>query len=143
MKDKTLFEETDENWPHLLKDYAMEAGLLAKNSKATLPPGTPAFVKQVLEGSMVHKDVKLGERTTAIKSLVCPGCTIGAKTKIVNSAIHNGAVIGDNCSIISCIIGADAKIETGTKLKDQIIGSKKGNEEDENENEDDDDDAND
>eukprot|EP00826_Nyctotherus_ovalis_P049399 TRINITY_DN5972_c0_g1_i1.p1 TRINITY_DN5972_c0_g1~~TRINITY_DN5972_c0_g1_i1.p1 ORF type:complete len:189 (+),score=71.04 TRINITY_DN5972_c0_g1_i1:1071-1637(+) len=138
MQEKTLFEETSENWMHLLKNYAAEAELFAKNPKALLPPDTPNFVKQVLKGSVVSEEVKLEEKTMVKGSLICPGCVVGKKVKVVNSAIHSGAVIGDECLIISCIVGADAKVDNGTSLKDQIIGSKRKEEEEENESEDDD-----
>ena len=46
MQENTIFAETPENWPHLLRKYAAEAAAFAKGGKkAVLPPEVPVFVK--------------------------------------------------------------------------------------------------
>lgn len=46
MQVQSFFEETEENWPHILRKYAVEANMVLKGGiKTTLPPETPNFVK--------------------------------------------------------------------------------------------------
>eukprot|EP00830_Metopus_es_P016401 TRINITY_DN5066_c0_g1_i1.p1 TRINITY_DN5066_c0_g1~~TRINITY_DN5066_c0_g1_i1.p1 ORF type:complete len:483 (+),score=91.78 TRINITY_DN5066_c0_g1_i1:3-1451(+) len=131
MQEKTLFAPTGENWPHLLAKYTKEIEEMNNNKKKIPPPGAPAFLKQVTDGSLVSEGLEVKEGVIINKSLVCPGAKIGKGTKIVNSIVHNDAVIGENCSLISCVVGAKAKISDKTTIKDKLIGRKQSfNEED-------------
>eukprot|EP01062_Namystynia_karyoxenos_P059267 TRINITY_DN50719_c0_g1_i1.p1 TRINITY_DN50719_c0_g1~~TRINITY_DN50719_c0_g1_i1.p1 ORF type:complete len:488 (+),score=161.71 TRINITY_DN50719_c0_g1_i1:87-1550(+) len=104
LMSKELAQQHDECWTKSLMPRLQ--------SKVTVSPPSiisegfqPGAEQVVIKGSVIGRDVKIGD-----------------KTRVLQSIIMDGAEIGSECKLQGCMIGERAVVPAGTQLTDCLVG---------------------
>jgi mannose-1-phosphate guanylyltransferase len=106
----------------LVLGVATSAAMEAEPSGAHVDDGAVvASSATVNGGSVVARDVRVGDRALVTGSVVMTGAMVGEAAVVVDSVLGPGAFVGAGADLVDVVLGDEARVPDGVRLRSTAV----------------------